>query len=121
MSDIYNQYKLKHIQQKPRTNTDPIKKNNSKKWAIFTYTGRETKNVTEVLKYANINIAYNTKNTIEHILRPELSTATEHIYNNSSIYQLKCFDCPKKYIGQTGRTFKTRYKEHLQAIHNSRT
>jgi hypothetical protein len=25
------------------------------------------------------------------------------------------------YIGQTGRTFKTRYKEHLQAISNNRT
>jgi hypothetical protein len=25
-------------------------------------------------------------------------------------------DCPLIYIGQTGRTFKTRYKEHIQAI-----
>jgi hypothetical protein len=24
--------------------------------------------------------------------------------------------CPLKYIGQTGRTIKTRYKEHMQAI-----
>jgi hypothetical protein len=38
-----NQYKLTHIQQKPRTNTDPIKKYENKKWAIFTYTGREIK------------------------------------------------------------------------------
>jgi hypothetical protein len=28
-------------------------------------------------------------------------------------------DCPLKYIGQTGRTFKTRYKEHIQAIRNN--
>jgi hypothetical protein len=61
-----------------------------------------------------------TQNTIEHILRPELSTATENIYNNSGIYQLKCLDCPKMYIGQTGRTFKPRYKEHLQATRNNR-
>jgi hypothetical protein len=27
--------------------------------------------------------------------------------------------CPLKYIGQTGRTFKTRYKEHIQAIRNN--
>jgi hypothetical protein len=26
----------------------------------------------------------------------------------------------KKYIGQTGRTFKTRYKEHIEAIRNNR-
>jgi hypothetical protein len=102
-----NQYKLTHIQQKPRTNTDPIKQhNNNKKWAIFTYTGRETKNATKVLKDANITIAYKTKNTIEHILRPKLSTTTENIYNSSGIYQLQRLDCPKKYTEQTGKTFK---------------
>jgi transposase-like protein len=74
-----------------------------------------------VLKDANINIAYKTQNTTEHILRPKLSTATENIYNKSDIYQLKCLDCPRKYIGQTGKTFKTRYKEHLQAICNNRS
>jgi hypothetical protein len=31
---------------------------------------------------------------------------------------MKCLDCPLKYIGKTGRTFKTRYKEHVQAIRN---
>jgi hypothetical protein len=29
---------------------------------------------------------------------------------------MKCLDCPLKYIGQTGRTFNIRYKEHIQAI-----
>jgi hypothetical protein len=28
-------------------------------------------------------------------------------------------DCPLKYVGQTGRTFYTRYKEHIQAIWNN--
>jgi hypothetical protein len=32
---------------------------------------------------------------------------------------MKCLDCPLKYIGQTGRTFKIRYKEHVQAIRNN--
>jgi hypothetical protein len=27
--------------------------------------------------------------------------------------------CPLKYIGQTGRAFHTRYKEHRQAIRNN--
>jgi hypothetical protein len=29
---------------------------------------------------------------------------------------MKCLDCPLKHIGQTGRTFHTRYKEHIHAI-----
>jgi hypothetical protein len=40
-------------------------------------------------------------------------------YSNSGIYQMKCLDCPRKYIGQTGRTFSQRYKEHIQAIRNN--
>jgi hypothetical protein len=32
---------------------------------------------------------------------------------------MKCLDCPLKYIGQTGRTFNTRYKEHTQVIRNN--
>jgi hypothetical protein len=29
---------------------------------------------------------------------------------------MKCLDFPLKYIGKTGRTLHTRYKEHIQAI-----
>jgi hypothetical protein len=32
-----------------------------KKWIIFTYTGREVKNITKVLKGANISIAHKTQ------------------------------------------------------------
>jgi hypothetical protein len=38
-------------------------------------------------------------------------------------FQLKCMDCPLKYVGQTGRTFNTRYKEQIHYIitNNSNT
>jgi predicted helicase len=29
---------------------------------------------------------------------------------------MKFMDCPLKYVGQTGRTFNTRYKEHIHDI-----
>jgi hypothetical protein len=32
---------------------------------------------------------------------------------------MKWLDCPLKYIGQTGRTFNIRYKEHIHAIRNN--
>jgi hypothetical protein len=32
---------------------------------------------------------------------------------------MKCLDCPLKYIGQTGRTFNTRYKEHIHDIRSN--
>jgi hypothetical protein len=42
------------------------------------------------------------------------------INNQSGIYQLQCNECPLKYVGQTGRTFKVRYKEHIQAIRTNK-
>jgi hypothetical protein len=36
------------------------------------------------------------------------------------VYKLKCLTCQGLYIEQTGRNFKTRYKEHIDEIrHNS--
>jgi hypothetical protein len=32
---------------------------------------------------------------------------------------MKCLDCPLRYIGQTGRAFHTRYKEHIQSIRSN--
>jgi hypothetical protein len=40
-------------------------------------------------------------------------------HNKSGIYQMKCLECSVKYIGQTGRAFHTRFKEHIQAIRNN--
>jgi hypothetical protein len=33
---------------------------------------------------------------------------------------MKCMDCPRQYIGQMGRPFKTRFKEHIRAIKYNR-
>jgi hypothetical protein len=41
---------------------------------------------------------------------------TIDIYSLSGVYQMICKDCPLKNIGQTGRTFRTRYKEHIREI-----
>jgi hypothetical protein len=44
---------------------------------------------------------------------------TTNKYELSGVYQLKCGECPHIYIGQTGRPFKTRYKEHIREIKNN--
>jgi hypothetical protein len=33
---------------------------------------------------------------------------------------MKFLDCPLEYTGQTGRTFHTRYKEHIEAIRSNK-
>jgi hypothetical protein len=34
------------------------------------------------------------------------------IYDRCGVYKMKCIDCGGAYIGQTGRNFRVRYKEH---------
>jgi hypothetical protein len=35
--------------------------------------------------------------------------------------KLKCTDCPLQYIGQTGRSFEVRFKEHIRDIRNNKS
>lgn len=40
-------------------------------------------------------------------------------YEKIDIYQMRCIDCPLKYIEQTGLAFCTRYEECIQAVRNN--
>jgi hypothetical protein len=87
---------------------------NNKKFAIFTYIGKETKYITKLFKHTNIRITYKTPNTIGNLLCPQQHPVNDDNLNKSGIYQLTCPDCSMKYIGQTGRSFRKRYQEHLR-------
>jgi hypothetical protein len=77
-------------------------KNQKTKWANFTYCGKEVRQITKLFKNTQIRVAFHAKNTISNILKHHAQTDK---YNNSGTYQMKCLDCPLKYVGQTGRTF----------------
>lgn len=38
---------------------------------------------------------------------------------SSGVYKIQCSDCLSSYIGQTGRTFETRFKEHTKTHRNN--
>jgi hypothetical protein len=88
-----------------------------KKWATFTYYGKETRKITRLFKDTHIKIAFKTKNTIQNILKPHNKENSQ--CEKNGVYQLNCMSCPAKYIGQTGRPFHTRYKEHIRDIRNN--
>jgi hypothetical protein len=92
----------------------------TKKWTVFTYTGKETKFITKLFKNTSIKPAFKTTNTLKKHLFPKRNIIDKYEY--PGIYTLKCMDCPRQYIGQTGRNFKTRYyKEHTRDIHNNKS
>jgi hypothetical protein len=86
-----------------------------KKW-VTTYTGKETRHITKLFKDTEVKIAFRTNNTIKRILNPKPPIEHNNKYDSPGVYKLKCKDCPLQYIGQTGPSFTTRYKEHIRAI-----
>jgi hypothetical protein len=75
--------------------------------------GKETRAIARLFKNTDVKIAHRTTNTIQNHLREKRQN---NIYERSGIYQLKCGGCHKKYVGQAGRNFQKRYKEHIQSI-----
>jgi hypothetical protein len=117
---LHNEYSNKNLSishsRNHKHNKNASQQHHTTNWATFTYYRKETKEITKMLKETNIKIAYWTKSTIQNLVKPCLQWGE---YEESGIYQMRCMDCPLKYIGQTGRTFKTRCKEHIQAIGNN--
>jgi hypothetical protein len=85
----------------------------NKKWAKFTYVGRETRHITKLFKESTIRPSFTTNNTIMKVLNIKTEQRISQ-YDNSGIYQLTYPDCQKKYIGQTGDSFKISYSEHFR-------
>jgi hypothetical protein len=87
-----------------------------KKRAIFTYVGPQTRTITKILHKAGLNTAFTTKHTIHNRLQRRHNTIE---FDSCGVYQLECPDCNKQYVGQTGRSFLTRYKEHITDYRNN--
>jgi hypothetical protein len=114
--------KINIIQKKKKYNFQNNNQDNISKWATFMYIGRETRNITKIFKTTYLKIAFKTTNTIQnHLCNLKEPNHQKVSYQNSGIYQLTCKECNKKYISQTGRTFKTRYNEHINAIKSNKS
>jgi hypothetical protein len=74
--------------------------------------GRETRYITKLFRNTNAKIAYTTNNNLGKLLSAQTAQKTVK-YDCSGIYQLECPNCNKKYVGQTGRLFRIRFREHL--------
>lgn len=106
--------KAKKKQEKmSRTKLIPVNENPTQ-WISTTYSDL-SKSVEKVFKkFTEYNVSYKTKNN----LKSKLENPKDKInfLNKSGIYEIKCDDCDKTYIGQTKRAIKTRFKEHAAHI-----
>jgi len=99
---------LEHKKKKRNHNTQTQKH----RWTRFTYDGKETRFITKLFKDTNITVAFTMNNTIG--MRLTMEHKTQCKCDKSGVYQLTCPDCKMTYTGQTGRPFKTRFKEQMR-------
>jgi hypothetical protein len=78
----------------------------------FTYVGKETRLITKLFKNTNVKITITTNHTAEKRLMTKHKNV-QYKYDKNGVYQLNCPNCGKKCTGQTDRTFKIRFQEHL--------
>jgi len=64
-----------------------------------------------------LKIAFHTNNTIQNLLKNKVQISDK--YAALGVYKLTCPDCKKAYVGQTGRSFSTRFNEHKLAFRNN--
>jgi hypothetical protein len=85
----------------------------NKKYSTFTYVGKETRYITRLFNNTNLKISFMTTNTLKHLLPPKFNVDK---YKQNGVCRLDCQTCPLNYVGQSGRQFKARFKEHIHAL-----
>jgi hypothetical protein len=93
---------------------------NYKIWTTFTYYSQQIRKITStnIFKNTNIRIAFRSTNAIKHLTKRETTNTTTD-YDKSGTYKIQCNTCYRSYIGQTKRSLKLRYQEHIRYIKNN--
>jgi ribosomal protein L30/L7E len=76
----------------------------------------QIRTMTNLVKH-NMRIAFRTMNSISHTFKAE-NPKIVNVYVNSGIYDLIWVACHLNYLGQTGRSFKQRYSDHVRYIYD---
>ena len=110
---------IKKIKNKNVRNTNNKEvEDNDNKYVCLPFNTTFNKAIRKTFQNSKFKISYKTRHNSFNLINKHSrkDQPQNNIYNKSGIYKLKCSDCDSFYIGQSGRNFETRYKEHLQAF-----
>lgn len=78
------------------------------------FLGKTSYGIANELRSTNTIAAFYTQNTLKNLLGNNKLRDNNKL-SKSGIYQISCNDCNHIYIGQTGRSFYTRFSEHMRS------
>jgi hypothetical protein len=65
-----------------------------------------------------LDVAFRNTNTLQQLTKPKTEKKSQE-QDKSGIYELTCNTCQMSYAGQTNRSLKQRYQEHIRYIKNN--
>ena len=84
-------------------------------FAVLPFINGVTQPLTRILPRHDIQVVTKPLKTLQQeFLSPKFRPPTEHQPN--VVYKIPCADCDWCYIGETGRCFETRKKEHVRNV-----
>ncbi len=91
----------------------------NRSYAVLPYIKGLTEPLRRILKPHDIRVTTKPLRTLEQMFP---STKDRPVPENQTnvVYQINCSDCSWSYVGETGRAFITRKKEHEQNVKNAR-
>ena len=101
----------------PKSNNNISSKTISRRHITVSYSEGLSESVKNICKKYGIQVHFKTGKSIkDELVAPK---DKDHLTKKSGIiYRYKCdrLECDEEYIGETARTFRERYKEHLKAL-----
>lgn len=97
----------------------PSSAQETKVFHLITYNGKMTEKIVNHFNKYNLKFAFKTNKSLQTMIKNNKSKTRKN--EKSGVYSKKCGseNCECIYIGQTGRTFEARNKEHRQAFLNN--
>ena len=102
---IISKFKNKQRDIIPVTQTTP----SDNKYVCIEYSHMIQNGLKKSLGKHGLKLAFRTTNKTKQTL--SVNSTKDNIHK-SGVYRITCADCPNFYVGQTGRSFNQRYKEH---------
>lgn len=102
---------------KRETNTN-INREHKNYHTKFTFINKQTNKIAQIFRNKfKLNIAFSTNNNIRNLIGKHNLNNVDS-FENSGIHRLECQadDCDSFYLGQTGRSYETRFKEHQMSV-----
>jgi len=96
------------------------KNNRNQKWFTIPYINRTSHKFKHLTEDLDKKTSFYSLNKLKNIIKGQKDNIPK-LSQTNLVYKLSCRDCDATYVGQTGRTLKTRISEHRNHINRNTT